>query len=180
MEAQTQPTPSRTAIKRQATTATPSSRKRLAIERKPTQPVRPKSPRQRMQLAQPMRAARSAPHLLPPVGVGHSSRPRLMKILPAEVCALAPKFSQLPRPHLPPPVGAGRLGAGVGLPLNPVLPHGADPGARYQIAWDPALSSRGLRPASGQETHGPEATPLRATAVPPTKQTKTWPKTTPS
>ena len=159
MEAQTQPTPSRTAIKRQATTATPSSRKRLAIERKPTQPVRPKSPRQRMQLAQPMRAARSAPHLLPPVGVGHSSRPRLMKILPAEVCALAPKFSQLPRPHLPPPVGAGRLGAGVGLPLNPVLPHGADPGARYQIAWDPALSSRGLRPASGQETHGPEATP---------------------
>jgi hypothetical protein len=77
-------------------------------------------------------------------------------------------------------VGAGRLGAGVGLPLNPVLPHGADPGARYQIAWDPALSSRGLRPASGQETHGPEATPLRATAVPPTKQTKTWPQTTPS
>ena len=176
MEAQTQPTPSRTTINRQATTATPSSRKRLAIERKPTQPVRPKSPRQRMQLAQPMRAARSAPHLLPPVGVGHSSRPRLMKIRPAGVCAPALKFRQLHCPHLPPPAGAGRPGAGAGLPLNPVLPDGAG----FQIAWDPALSPCGSRPALGPETHGPEATPFRVTAVPPTKSTKTWPKTTPS
>jgi hypothetical protein len=102
-----------------------------------------------MQKAQPMRAARSAPHPLPPIEVGHSSSPRLMKIRTAEACALASHLSQLLRPHLPLPAGAGRLGAGVGLPLNPALLHGVDPGARYQNAWDPARSPRGLGPAPG-------------------------------
>ncbi len=180
MEAQKQPTRTRTAVNRRTTRATPSSRKRPAREWELTQPVRPKSPRRQMQPAQPMRVARSAPHPLPPIGVGHSSSPRLMKIRTADVCALAPQFSQLRRPHPQRPAGAGRLKAGVGLPLNPALPHGAGPGARCQNAWDPARSPRGLKSAPDQETHGPEATPLRATAVLPAKQTQTWPMTTPS